>query len=453
MEVTVDLQSKLDAFLSNAKAGRSELSARRIDEFKNGSKKGLQKDKVELGTTAKRVYALELALPFDPRDVTNEEFNSDNKFIMEGSPTTAALLLKALAVSNEGLKARLASYIGKDADEWDVSDLTKLSDDDKAIFGKFRRYVHYALPVHMVRMSGVGEFGKKILSTAVRDSMGRVTKPDAAHNLYQLEQVIAQDALAELDKRFKNPADPLYNAPEKTQKEERKRVFDKMLVSNSYLLGTMRVLVLPLDEDGELKENVEDLIGNLGKYERYTSGNSKDLTRLETYIGSKHDTAFDYIDVEITYPHAEGDTDAIKKFNSYGARDVSNKPDVKLSTVPGFDEAYRKFRDNEKIFSEKYMVESVWDYQAMDADTLFEHYRAHLSDRLGLLSADAKKKHAALIGQLNSGASISDVQSLMEGIDIGEVTEVMEVTETSRGAGVNTEVDKGAIDLGLEDEE
>src|SRR5690606_32484897 len=126
--------SFFDDLISKLKSGQlatvSALKLRSESAQQKIKLKRIEKLKREEKKRSKLLFALEIAVPFNPfTGEEDDQYNVDNKYRPLMSATTSAILLKKLAAGNEKVKQSFMDRAG--VETWDLSAPEVLTEEDK----------------------------------------------------------------------------------------------------------------------------------------------------------------------------------------------------------------------------------------------------------------------------------------------------------------------------------
>lgn len=439
----------IQELMKDETTGVSELGLRQIDSFMAQGGKRLKKDGLVPGSTGKRLYALAMRFPFNPMNPTDPRFNVKNRWESPVSPSSTVLALKAEMRKNAELHKFFAEKGGMTVDTYDITK-DEITEQDWAVFGSYRTLLHYSMRIVKSTMSGHGKFGRKFLSRCRYDAEGVMTEKDDAQLIHELEVSIANQRIKEIKEEYTNGAKK--NKPDKDMKDEIKAVWSKVKMTAPYFAGTIRVIVIPLTDDYEIEKPNDVLKEGISNYEFYSGGSKQAVEKLTGLIGKKADKNFNYLEVDINYPKCPNVEKDQEPLESYQKRteNAINPVNPVASTIPNFDEEYVKYRDNTSVFSEQVMLDSVFEYKAIDSNTLLELYKADLEDKKEYIDEAAAKTYKGLIEKVSSTISEELLDKMMDNALKTEIPEVDLETlaapsEEDAGMGVSVLPDEESV--------
>ena len=442
--------SAVQELMKDSSAGVSELGMRDIDNFMKQGGRRLKRDGVVPGTIGKRIYALAIRFPFNPMDTSDSRFNRNAKWESPLSPETTVLALKAEMRKNEELHKFYAEKGGMTVEEYDVSGET-LTEQDWKVFGSYRGLLHYSMRIVKSSLTGHGKYGRKFLSKCKYDEDGNMVEKDDAQLIHELEVAIANQRVNEIKEEYKTGSKA--GKPEKDMQEEIKMVWKGTKMSQPYFAGTVRTLVIELNEDFEIEKPGDILKEGIHSYEHYAGGSKQMIEKIGSVIGRKFDKNFNYIEVDIQYPKCpDVDKDQEARESYQKKQENSTNPTMRISeAIEGFDEAYRDFRDNQDIFCEKIMLDSVFEYHAIDSSSLLEYYKTDLSDKKEYISEQALQTYKDLIGRVDESLNEELLNKLLDEElpeqDIKSLEDLAQGSEEMPGYGIEVTNEDEAVVL------
>lgn len=438
----MDLKA-VQELMKDASSGVSELGLRDIDGFLKQGGRRLKKDSLVPGTSGKRLYALAIRFPFNPLDPEDKKFNNKRKWESPVSPESTVIALKAEMRKNPVLHAFYADKGGMTAEQYDISS-DEITEQDWRVFGSYRTLLHYSMRIAKSTMSGHGKFGRKFLSKCKYDEDNNIIEKDDAQLIHELEAAIAQQRIAEIKEEYTKGSK--MGKPEKDMKEEIKSVWKGMKMTAPYFAGTIRCLVIPLNDDLEI-DKPEDVVKNgLREYEFYSGGAKQSIEKILGYFGKKQDNNFNYIEVDISYPKCPDVDKEQEPLESYQKRTENIVIQDRIATrIPAFNKMYVEYRDNQEYFNEQIMLDSVFEYHAIDSATLLEMYKSDLTDRKEYIDEAAAKQYKDLIARVDSSLSDEILDKLLND-ELPQITSTLEElsnpTEDDPGMGIEVVPDQ-----------
>lgn len=333
------------------------------------------------------VFFKELQIPFNPVEPTDPEYNTRNKFIVKGAPSVFVKVMKEAMQKDEKLHAYYAGLIKKTADEYDVSNLDTITDDDFAIFNKFTVPAHFSADTQKITTSSAGKYGIERLSPLEKNEDGTVINADQflIGRLFMLEREVRNEKVAEFyvgkDKNTLNS----------DEKERLAAINMSMQIKPPKKSGIVLFLEFEGKEDkntGEFVPNPIDSNAGLDNYIRYYNCNSDELKKLCKKIGKKKiDKYLDYILLKIEYGDGN-DAKTTMELALYNSREYagvdfesSEDPHKLFASEEEFDTAVTTYVD--EGLSDKFdrMVrKNVWKFRAITDDELRELYVTRLAE-------------------------------------------------------------------------
>lgn len=429
----------IQELMKDAGAGVSDLGLRDIDNFLRQGGKRLKKDGLVPGSTGKRLYALAMRFPFNPLNVEDKSFNSKRKWESPVSPTSTVRAIKAEMRKDENLHAFYADKGGMKPEEYDISS-DAVTEQDWRVFGSYRTLLHYSMRIVKSTMSGHGKFGRKFLSKCRYDADGTMTEKDDAQLIHELEVAIANQRIKEIKEEYTSGSKA--GKPDKDMQDDIKAVWKRVKMTAPYFAGTIRVIVIPLNDDYEIEKPENVLKDGLSALEFYSGGSKQSIEKLLGYIGKKADKNFDYLEVDINYPKCPNVDKDEEPLESYQKRteNAINPVNPVASTIPGFNDAYIEYRDNQDIFNEQVMLDSVFEYKAIDSATLLELYKSDLEDKKEYIDEAAARNYKGLIERVSETINAELMDKLLEDElkqPLASLEDMATPSEETPGFGIN----------------
>jgi hypothetical protein len=180
------IQDLVDKIKAGELKGESSLKLRNESAQTKIRVKRIDKLQKELKKRSKLFIPVEIAVPFDPMDGSEEVYHSENKFRPALSATSSALLLKALANENDDVKKLFMKKAN--VPEWDTTAVMGgvaadgetsevITEVDKQIFRLYRLPRIFTLPVVTIKDSRITgrDYGRDYIIEVERNKdTGRV---------------------------------------------------------------------------------------------------------------------------------------------------------------------------------------------------------------------------------------------------------------------------------------
>lgn len=360
MEQVNTLEELLQELSDNGKDAGSEFNLRSEEIQSKDRTARIPKIKKEAKKKSKFLIPLELAIPFNPTTgKADDKYNPSRKFRPIMSVTKLSLMLKELANRNEATKKAFMSRAG--VESWDTSDTTTLTEEDKAIFIKYRVPVIYTVPVVTVNIPALtGNFARDYIIDVQRDPItGDLVNPAEEPLVLQANRFFRDVAYEEVAAYQEKLDNGILNDTEQVQKTTKMNIYSKNPVRDDHPLNWLICVNLPLITSYQLNTeagidylgmNEEELRKNLGLIKL----NKKMNTALDNYRNGawkKFDKYYDYWEIDMSCPTEEGTPADIGMNTAY------EKPQEEVADFVHFDKldaAFKAYLDNradiEKVF-------------------------------------------------------------------------------------------------------
>lgn len=164
--------SKMDEILASIKSGGVDtLSVYRDESAQTKTKvKRIASLKKEPKKKSKLLFITDLAIPFNPATGKEDEvYNKINKCRPIMATETAMLMYKKLSAENEATKKAFMVRAG--VDNWDLSNINTITEEDKVIFNRYRYPMIFTLNACNVNIPSFtgNKFGRDYKVDVVRD--------------------------------------------------------------------------------------------------------------------------------------------------------------------------------------------------------------------------------------------------------------------------------------------
>lgn len=306
--------------------------------------------KKSLKKKSKLLIITDLALPFNPETgVADDQFNADNKYRPPFSATSVALSLKEWADTNEALKKTLMARAG--VESWDTSDHDTLNDDDVKIFIRYRVPRVFTVPVVHVNIPVMtkSEYGRDYLINVERDPMtGQVV--GEVPGVLKVNKFLRDIAYEKLEAYQKQLDSGELKHTDEQQKEEKRRIFNEIPVSDDHPSNFITAFEIPLTFKYEISSdaNLAGVSAEEMKNFLVMSSYSKGIrTAIESYVSgewSKFDKYLDFYEIDMNCPN-EGDEDSKQGKMRIGLDTKYEKPQESLEDAVDYAKIEKTIRD------------------------------------------------------------------------------------------------------------
>lgn len=321
-------------------AGRSQLNLRN-EEMQKKKKTGRRIDRLkrEIQKKSKLCVIMELAFPFNPTTgEADDTFNSGMKYRPPYSATTVALSMKAMADSNEALKATLMRNAG--VTEWDTSS-EEFTQADWEIFNCYRVPRIFSLPVVTVSIPKIGgDYGAKYF----------ITQEQFDNSLLKPMSKLCRDVVYEKNAKLQLQVDNgELKITDKELKELKSKSFkDGMFVSDVGPMNFLQIIEIPCDVTFQYnKENLDAAtpvtVNDMMVVDGCKSAVMNEISSYEDGEYADADIHFDYIEIDMKCPK-DGDNKSNNGKAQISRSTTYNRPQH-LVESPTFDKALSELID------------------------------------------------------------------------------------------------------------
>lgn len=316
MEQVMKLEDFMRELSESGANGTSQFKLRNENIQSKDRTARIPKIKKEIKKKDKLLIPLELAIPFNPMTgVADDTYGPDSKFRPILSATKVSLMLKELANRNEATKKAFMTRAG--VEEWDTSDTTQLTAEDRAIFKKYLVPVVYTLPVVNVNIPALtSTYGRDYTINVERDPItGNLLNPDDEPLVLQANRFFRDVCYEEVADYQKKIDEGIINDTEKVQSQTKQNIYGKNPVSDDHPSNWLVVVDLPLKNNYELDTengisyagmNVEELRSRLYLI-RMNKALKDSMDKYKSGEWTKFDKYYDYWEIDMSCPN-EGNT-------------------------------------------------------------------------------------------------------------------------------------------------
>lgn len=410
-----------DAYIARTKKAQTALRSG-LNQHVNAIKR-VVRSKLVSDLCYRQILPLQFTLPFNPFDPTDENFNNDVVYQMEGSAHTGATMFKYLlgeAVKNDDqvFINTVLDRMGLDLDlfNFKTEELTPI--EEKALWS-YRQPLVWIRPVIATQFSNRRTPYPAI--RAIRCAFDEDGNPiddennDISLTLYRIETQMIVNEIEDLEKTFE-PDGINARLSEKQKKDQLKAPWKDRLISKPFLKYAYRFLEIPHDrqEQNPDKDSMSRYDkGDFFSMERIKLCGRKTIDAFIADLGTKKDVNFDYLEYMVSNPHVPKD-----KENQKGmfARDIQSHiagGDDHIVDCPDWSEfqtKYRAYRDNPEFFTDKIIRDSLYEFNFIESDSLVQLFTNDLSKYDKWLNNDKVK-------QLIASANLESAMNLISEID------------------------------------
>jgi len=296
------------------------------NEILNSGAVDIQRHTAAANATHIWIVPMMLQFPFNPLDLMDQTYSQENPYSAPGDPENVIILLKQAMREDDDLHKAYASYIGKTPDEYDISE-DILTENDLAIFRKFRAPAQLSRDTQKVRTDDAGQYGKEFLSRVVKneDGIDDSSKAEISVRLLDLETEICNEKMAEY------LADKKRSSLTNDEKEALTSLRRTKQITYPRKSGILLFLQYDCDTNKEqLKE--PKAYADLNDILYYVNCNEELLGKVYKKINKKKDSNISYIMLKVSYGDGKSKDQnvgiALAKSRDFEFVDCATKEDV-----------------------------------------------------------------------------------------------------------------------------
>ena len=418
----------------------------------------LKKFKMEAGKTYSCLIPLEIALPFDPVTLEEDVFNSSNPLPLEGSPTTAVLMLKKMALDNPALAEKLCSIFGVTVDKLNLNENT-ISDKEIKTWHQLARIQFITGYVqHLNTRKDKFKFGRNVGADVTFNADGIVEGTKGiGYTLYEMESSLISIAIQNLQDTY-NEGGINADKPKKDLADAISAMWKNRLVGNPYPIAFARVIPFAIDKNSCIdKDTLTDWkknrkIQNLLRYMKVTKDR---INTFESVLMSRQDIHFDFIEAKIDVPVAEGDDKKINYMSiNYSTASSSDSifakedDDTPINDIENLKEEFIKYRDNDKLWNDDILKKSIIEYRVPTDQSLL----AELTNDISIYenemkSEDVMIRYSDILSGINSEITQKISENMLDG-DINDKSISEEIVMTAPQMDENSDPTEVGEDIG-----
>ncbi|WP_394863352.1 hypothetical protein [Paraclostridium bifermentans] len=375
-------ETRIDELLKQLKEGSRKVTSEFRDENAQTKSKAMRFPTVKKETKKRaRILTLtEIAIPFDPfTGKETDEYNRNCKYRPIMSTESAILVHKQIANENEQVKEMYMTRAG--LENWDTSDLTKVTADDKTVFNKYRQPVVFSVNVvdiNIPMMTGqdrAKQYKINVVRNPITDQIeGELPLPLKVNKLLNDRAWTARQKFEEKVKSGE------LKLSDKDLKEKRREFYADVVVSTDHPVNNSLCIELPLDNQlslsGKLGGLDKDEVMGMLKLHKYSHNYAKAVKLFLDGTNAKSDLCTNFYEMDMicsddTDPGQIGlNTTFAKADSSDSIANHKDFEDFNAALVALLDsEEYGQQLEN--IFQRSsYITEFTTDTEAMLIDAL-----------------------------------------------------------------------------------
>ncbi len=348
------------------------------------------------------IFPLQLQLPFNPIDPKDVRFHEKHRFEVKGGISKFVEALKQDLQTNTELREFYAKLGGiASAEEYDVSEPSVMTEQDFAIFYKYKYPIIPSVDVQKYKTVEAGKYGQTQATTLVRTAEGEIApecEDQLAYNVLQFEQAIRKEKFAEWKLQNSDP-----NKLTKDAKDKRDLIKNSMAVTYPAKSGVVFFYEFPCVKG---KDELEVISSDEPiKYLRYMNCGTETLKKLMKKIGSRKDKNMDFIQLQISYGDDTGKQ--TPELNLYSTREfeiIENEAGNYgvVSTFPDFGTKFIDEIDNRlKGEYEKLASRNVYKFRTFTNSQIVDLMFTRVQEVKDYICKEIYLQHHDLLEEIN----------------------------------------------------
>lgn len=441
------------SFIADAKKRYDPDVAKRRTSFESGTG-FLKKFKLEPNTAYNVLVPLELCIPFNPDDLSTDEFDRNNPLPLPGSPSTVVKRLRAMAKDRQDFAEKLASSLGVTVDKLKV-DSTEIDKSDVKLWHRLCRMQYITGYVqHLNTNKEKFSFGRKVGADVQLTDDGSIAgTTGAGYQLYEMENAFISVEIQTLRDTFE-PGGVNADRPKKELEEKTKALWSDRLIGNPYQIAFCRCIPFTASADGTLAKGdasnwaKSKKIGPLIRYMKVTRDR---IDLFESVLTSKSDMYMDFIETQINVPKSEEGNkvnymgvnyaNANQSSSVFQIDDSTGEP---LNDLTGFIDEFITYRDDDKVWNDDILRRSIIEYRVPSDDQLCAEISSSLSIYENAMKSESIfHDYGEIIQRISSSLHADIAEKILDG-DVTNKDKSIEIIDNAPVMNENTD------DLGSE---
>ena len=368
-------------------------------EILNNATGDLERHKMEKLGTYVWLVPKQLQLPFNPLELEDPTFNTNNPYIVPTTPEKAIIALKQVMRENKELHSYIAKLGGLKEESYDVSE-DVVTDVDFKIFNPFNSVLQQSLQTQKYEFADFGQYGTERLTLLEIDDEGQFSAKSEgmlSYQLLMLERDIVNEKVAEyLLKKSKSSL----SKDEKEQITAIKRSsqvkwpkLSGVLMFLEYVADTEKEELLPIDEPTNLESKL-----------RYINCSGELLKKILKRKGKRADKSINYLELKVTYGDGKPTSDLTEELALYQSREFE-KPDDEMMVseiVADFDSLYNEyFSEGMAGKFETLAKRNIWKFSHITDSALMTAASGRMKEIVPYVTMDVFNQHISLIEKCN----------------------------------------------------
>lgn len=397
--------SKLTSAQLQQILARTQKQSRISNGFSKMSRSGrrIPKYKLEAGSSQIFIIPVQLGLPFNPFNLEDTSYSANNPFIFQCSVEKAWEICAQLMSENPDLKELFEAILGTPMTEeifaYQGPQLAKLL----APYRIINPYVEFTCKV---TLEAFGQYGKTGAIDWERDADGIYHYSGLLYELYKLEAAFIKPYLDEFNAEIQ-PGGIYANLNKEQRSTKKQEITANMMVKRPSDYAVVRILAFETSggENDPSKASVDAFTKelNFDKCEYYIK---VDKGLIEAFLTKKGSSKCDPYPSYIEFGVNAGNEEPMHRMTRASKAPIqvdfmTEKLDA-LSPTKTFTDRYREYRDDESLWDDQIMINSVDAFKKIPDAVLLEAYQSSiLTYNREVFTAEIVEKYGDLIRRVS----------------------------------------------------
>lgn len=381
--------------------------------------------------TSQRVFPLDLTLPFNPADLTDDTYDVSYRYVMPNSVTTAWITFKAMMAADPNLKLRAIKLMGLDESKIDFTSAS-LTPDEFAMIKRWRMPRSFSAPVFSTKFSNRKDpkYSIMYMADCVMDEDGKIdTDEDYGlfYKLHYIENACCAKAVEALRESFQ-PGGINAHRSEKERKDDEKDIWSERLISRPFYKYVLRYMHIVVDtQTNAVKSEIMDQwkAGKISDIEAVRLTGLDAITALGKQIGGPKDVHADYIVFTYTLPEIPKGEKNLGPYAQKISMAITHPTDCATSApregdpdrayLTDFDVTYRAYLDDPTKWNDSVIKNSIREFNTISDAALLAQFELDIGKYQEFLKDESVVKAITEAGVQLASATTGQVVGQMMG--------------------------------------